>query len=87
MEHGKVIDSVCTYCGVGCDIAATVKDNKIESIAAHPEGVVSQGNLCVKGKYGYEFIDAPDRLRNPRIRKRFLAKNPNQVCIKFLCTA
>jgi formate dehydrogenase major subunit len=77
MEHGKVIDSVCTYCGVGCDIAAVVKDNKIESIFAHPEGVVSQGNLCVKGKYGYEFIDAPDRLRNPRIRKRFLAKNPN----------
>lgn len=76
MEHGKIIDSVCTYCGVGCDIAATVKDNKIESIAAHPEGVVSQGNLCVKGKYGYEFLDAPDRLRSPRIRKGFLAKNP-----------
>jgi len=77
MEHGKVIDSVCTYCGVGCDIAATVKDNKIQGIFAHPEGVVSQGNLCVKGKYGYEFIDAPDRLRTPRIRKSFLAQNPH----------
>lgn len=76
MEHFEVIDSVCTYCGVGCDIAANVKDNKIHSIFAHPEGVVSEGNLCVKGKYGYEFVDAPDRLRIPRIRKHFLAKNP-----------
>lgn len=76
MEHFEVIDSVCTYCGVGCDIAANVKDNKIHSIFAHPEGVVSEGNLCVKGKYGYEFVDAPDRLRIPRIRKSFLVKNP-----------
>lgn len=76
MEHVEVIDSVCTYCGVGCDIAANVKDNKIQSIFAHPEGVVSEGNLCVKGKYGFEFVDALDRLRTPRIRKRFLAENP-----------
>ncbi|WP_041955831.1 molybdopterin oxidoreductase family protein [Sulfurospirillum arsenophilum] len=76
MEHVEVIDSVCTYCGVGCDIAANVKDNKIKSIFAHPEGVVSEGNLCVKGKYGFEFVDAPDRLRIPRIRKSFLAQNP-----------
>jgi len=76
MEHVEVIDSVCTYCGVGCDIAANVKDNKIQSIFAHPEGVVSEGNLCVKGKYGFEFVDAPDRLRIPRIRKSFLAQNP-----------
>ena len=76
MENVEIIDSVCTYCGVGCDIAAKVKDNKVQSIFAHPYGVVSQGNLCIKGKYGYEFIDAPDRLRIPRIKKSFLDKNP-----------
>ena len=76
MENVSIIDSVCTYCGVGCDISASVKDNTILSISAHPEGVVSQGNLCVKGKYGYEFVTAPDRLKTPRIRKRFLEKNP-----------
>ncbi len=76
MEQMEVIDSVCTYCGVGCDIAANVKDNTIQSIFAHPDGVVSEGKLCVKGKYGFEFVDAPDRLRIPRIRKSFLAKNP-----------
>ena len=78
MENIETIDSVCTYCGVGCDIAAhvDVKENKIKKIFAHPDGVVSQGKLCIKGKYGYDFVDAKDRLRIPRIRKSFLEKNP-----------
>lgn len=78
MENIKIIDSVCTYCGTGCDIAANVniETNKIESIFAHPDGVVSQGKLCIKGKYGFDFVDSEDRLRIPRIRKSFLEKNP-----------
>ena len=78
MENIETIDSVCTYCGVGCDIAANVntKENKIVKIFAHPDGVVSQGKLCIKGKYGFDFIDADDRVRTPRIRKSFLEKNP-----------
>ena len=78
MENIVTIDSVCTYCGVGCDIAAHVntKENKIVKIFAHPDGVVSQGKLCIKGKYGFDFVDADDRLRIPRIRKSWLEKNP-----------
>ena len=76
MENTKTIDSVCTYCGVGCDIAADVKDNKIVRIFAHKDGVVSQGKLCVKGKYGFDFVDSKERLRIPRIKKSFLEKNP-----------
>ncbi|MCK4875789.1 MAG: molybdopterin-dependent oxidoreductase [Sulfurimonas sp.] len=76
MENVKTIDSVCTYCGVGCDIAAHVKDNKIQKIFAHPDGVVSQGKLCIKGKFGYDFLDSPSRLRTPRIKKSFLDDNP-----------
>ena len=78
MENIETIDSVCTYCGVGCDIAANVdtKENKIVKIFAHPDGVVSQGKLCIKGKYGFDFVDADDRLRIPRIRKTWLEKNP-----------
>ena len=79
MQNIETIDSVCTYCGVGCDIAANVdtKENKIIKIFAHPDGVVSQGKLCIKGKYGFDFIDSKDRLRIPRIRKSFLEKNPS----------
>lgn len=71
MENIQTIDSVCTYCGVGCDIAADVKDNKIQKIFAHPDGVVSQGKLCIKGKYGFDFVDSKERLRVPRIKKSF----------------
>ena len=72
----KEIDSVCTYCGVGCDITAVVENNKIQKIYAQKDGVVSQGKLCIKGKYGYDFIDAKDRVKKPLISKKFLSKNP-----------
>ena len=74
----KEINSVCTYCGVGCDIAAhvDVKANKIKKIFAHPDGFVSQGKLCIKGKYGFDFVDSEERIKKPRIRKSFLEKNP-----------
>ncbi len=79
MKNIATIDSVCTYCGVGCDIAANVDTdkNKIVKIFAHKDGVVSEGNLCIKGKYGYDFVTSPNRLRTPRIKKGFLEKNPD----------
>lgn len=70
-----VIDSVCTYCGVGCDISAEVEDNKILKIFAKEEGVVSQGRLCIKGKQGWDFVSNAKRLRNARVRKSFLNAN------------
>ncbi len=75
-KEQKEIESVCTYCGVGCDITAVVEDNKIVKIYAQNDGEVSQGKLCIKGKYGYDFVDAPDRIREPRIKRSFLDKNP-----------
>ncbi|MDF1877040.1 molybdopterin-dependent oxidoreductase [Sulfurimonas sp. SAG-AH-194-L11] len=78
-ENIVTIDSVCAYCGVGCDIAAHVdtKENKIKKIFAHPDGATSEGNLCVKGKYGFDFVDSKARITKPRIRKSFLEKNPD----------
>jgi formate dehydrogenase major subunit len=74
-KYPMVIDSVCTYCGVGCDISAEVEDNKVQKIFAKEEGLVSQGRLCIKGKQGWDFLTHPKRLRNARVRKSFLAKN------------
>ncbi len=71
----KEIESVCTYCGVGCDIVGIVEDNKIQKIFAHKDGVVSQGKLCIKGKSGYDFVNSSNRITTPLIRKSFLAKN------------
>ncbi|MEJ2467735.1 MAG: molybdopterin-dependent oxidoreductase, partial [Campylobacterales bacterium] len=72
----EVIDSVCTYCGVGCDIEGHVENNQIVKIGASADGYVSQGKLCIKGKYGFDFVTDANRLRAPRIRKSFLEKNP-----------
>ncbi|MCK5111365.1 MAG: molybdopterin-dependent oxidoreductase [Arcobacteraceae bacterium] len=69
------ISSVCTYCGVGCDITAVVEDNKIQKIYAQADGYVSQGKLCIKGKVGFDFVDSSERIRNSRVKKSFIEKN------------
>ncbi len=69
------VDSVCTYCGVGCDIAAEIEDNTILSIKARKEGEVSEGKLCVKGYYGFDFAMSPNRLGKVKIKKAFLDRH------------
>ncbi len=69
------IDSVCTYCGVGCDIYAEVEDNRILFVKADKNGTVSRGKLCVKGKYGFDFAHSKKRLAKAKIRYSFIAKN------------
>jgi formate dehydrogenase major subunit len=69
------VQSVCTYCGVGCDIEATVKDNKIIKINANKDGIVSRGKLCIKGKDGYDFVNSENRIKDIKIKKTFVEKN------------
>ena len=69
------VGSVCTYCGVGCDITAQVEDNKIKKIYAQADGYVSRGKLCIKGKDGFDFVASDERIRNTRIKKTFIEKN------------
>jgi len=71
----KTVQSVCTYCGTGCDIVAEVEDNSIVKMFADKEGIVSEGRLCVKGKYGFDFLYSPNRIKKPRIRRSFIDKN------------
>jgi len=73
MQHD--IGTVCTYCGVGCDITAQVQDNKILKIYAQSDGYVSRGKLCIKGKTGFDFVASNNRIRNTRIKKSFIEKN------------
>ncbi|MDP3048952.1 MAG: formate dehydrogenase subunit alpha [Thermodesulfovibrionales bacterium] len=69
-ERGvKKTDTVCPYCGVGCNITLHVKDNEIVRVTSREDSVVNQGLLCVKGRFAYEFVSSPDRLKTPLIRK------------------
>ncbi len=78
----KEIESVCTYCGVGCDITAIVENNRIKKIYAKKDGVVSRGKLCIKGRFGFDFVDSKNRIRVPLIKKSFVEKNQD-ICSSY----
>ncbi|MEB8432888.1 formate dehydrogenase subunit alpha [Cocleimonas sp. KMM 6892] len=64
----KKVDSVCPYCGVGCLLTYNVKDNKILHVEGR-NGIANKGRLCVKGRYGFDYIHSPERLTVPLIRR------------------
>ncbi len=64
----KKVDTVCAYCGTGCNITAHVKDNEIIRITSKPD-TWNEGWLCVKGRFGYQFVNSPDRLTKPLIKR------------------
>jgi len=61
--------TVCTYCGVGCNLEVASTGPEILGIQAPYEAEVNQGHTCLKGRYAFSFYDHPDRLRTPLIRK------------------
>jgi formate dehydrogenase alpha subunit len=63
------IKTICPYCGVGCSLYLGVRDNRIVSVRGARDGSVNRGSLCVKGRWGYDFINHPERLTTPLIRK------------------
>jgi formate dehydrogenase major subunit len=63
------VKTICSYCGVGCGLYLGVLGNRVVSARGDTENPVNQGLLCVKGRFGYEFIHHPDRLTRPLIRK------------------
>jgi formate dehydrogenase major subunit len=64
----KKIDSVCPYCGVGCLITYNVKDDKIVSVEGR-QGPANDSRLCVKGRFGFDYVHHDGRLTQPLIRK------------------
>jgi NADH-quinone oxidoreductase subunit G len=60
--------SICTYCGVGCSLVLESEDGKVVKVTGAEDGV-NKGVLCVKGRFGFDFINHPDRLTTPLIKK------------------
>ncbi len=65
----KQIESLCPFCGVGCQLTYNVKDNKILFVEGR-DGPANQGRLCVKGRYGFDYAHHPQRLTTPLIRRK-----------------
>ncbi len=77
VEPEKKVDSVCPFCGVGCLLTYNVKDEKINSVTGR-NGPANQSRLCVKGRYGFDYIHNPERLDVPLIRKHGVPKGINE---------
>jgi predicted molibdopterin-dependent oxidoreductase YjgC len=71
-EPDRVVPTTCTYCGVGCQLDLNVKDDCILRVTSNPHAPVNGMHLCVKGRYGYDFVHHPDRLLKPQVRRYLL---------------
>jgi predicted molibdopterin-dependent oxidoreductase YjgC len=69
IQPDTVVHTTCPYCGVGCQVNLHVKDGLIYRSDGRFDNDVNHGNLCVKGRFGYDFVHAPDRLTQPLVRQ------------------
>lgn len=65
----KYVPTTCPYCGTGCGFNLVVSDKKVVGVAPWHRNPVNDGKLCPKGNYAAEFINSPDRLTKPLIKK------------------
>ncbi len=65
----KKVRTICTYCGVGCNLEVSVKSGSIKSIQAPYNAEVNQGHTCLKGRFAFAFYKHPDRIKTPLIRR------------------
>ena len=69
----KKVDSVCPYCGVGCLLTYHVKDGKLFQVDGR-NGPANKERLCVKGRFGFDYVHHKDRLKTPLIRRNDVPK-------------
>ncbi len=74
VKPDKQVRSVCPYCGVGCQLTYNVKDNRILHVDG-ADGPSNRGRLCVKGRYGFDYVHHKQRLTKPLIRKPGVPKH------------
>lgn len=68
-QPSREVKTVCPYCGVGCGIYLGVRGNRVVSVRGDRENPINSGQLCVKGRFGYHFINHSDRLTTPLIKQ------------------
>lgn len=78
LETAKKVASLCPFCGVGCQVTYQVQGNKVVGVEGR-NGPANEGRLCVKGRFGYDYIHHPQRLTQPLIRRDDAPKNPDLV--------
>ncbi|MEL6914909.1 MAG: formate dehydrogenase subunit alpha [Pseudomonadota bacterium] len=75
-DYDRAVESVCAFCGVGCQISIKVKDERVKYVDGI-NGPANEGRLCVKGRFGYDYIHHAHRLTTPLIRREGVPKGLN----------
>lgn len=65
----KKVPTTCPYCGCGCQIELNVLNNRVVAVNGRFDPTINAASLCVKGRFGYEFISSEERLKKPLIRR------------------
>ena len=73
----RTVDSVCPYCGVGCQLTYHIKNDKLLYVTGK-NGPANENRLCVKGRFGFDYVSNPQRLIRPMIRKDGVPKIPHE---------
>ncbi len=69
IKPDRVVATTCPYCGVGCQVDLHTSQGMVYKVTGRFDSPVNRGNLCVKGRFGIDFIHAADRLRQPLVRR------------------
>ena len=72
----RKVDSLCPYCGVGCQVTYNVSNDRIVHVEGR-DGPANHNRLCVKGRFGFDYIHHPHRLTKPLVRLPNVAKHAN----------
>jgi formate dehydrogenase major subunit len=74
----RQVQSVCPYCGVGCQLTYHIKDDKLLYVSGR-NGPANENRLCVKGRFGFDYVHNKQRLTKPMIRKEGVPKVPHEI--------
>ena len=72
----KRVTTTCAYCGVGCQFDLNVRAGRIVGVTSNPAAPVNGISLCVKGRYGFDYVHHPERLVRPRVRRYLIDGSP-----------
>ncbi|HEX6589408.1 MAG TPA: formate dehydrogenase subunit alpha [Longimicrobiales bacterium] len=78
LDSDRTVDSLCPFCGVGCQTRYDVRENHVLRVMGR-NGPSNKGRLCVKGRFGFDYVHHPQRLMKPLIRREGVPKDPHDL--------
>jgi len=79
IQPDRIVTTTCPYCGVGCTLELHVRDDFIYKVTSPFDSPVNHGNLCVKGRFGYDFLYHPKRVIKPMVRRYLLEDSAQAI--------